>query len=155
MKLNRKTKESNEISTSSLPDIIFMLLIFFMVTTVMREFEGLDVMLPRAKTIEKLESKRHTSYVWATKDGLISVDDQIINITNLGDLMYQKITKDPKLTVSLKSDENSLMKTISDIPKTRPFLDFEEAVQIGRKRVREILGDGWQPARRPFRGCRN
>ncbi|MBI65348.1 MAG: biopolymer transporter ExbD [Candidatus Marinimicrobia bacterium] len=115
MKLNRKTKESNEISTSSLPDIIFMLLIFFMVTTVMREFEGLDVMLPRAKTIEKLESKRHTSYVWATKDGLISVDDQIVNITNLGDLMYQKITKDPKLTVSLKSDENSLMKTISDI----------------------------------------
>ncbi len=115
MKLNRKTKESNEISTSSLPDIIFMLLIFFMVTTVMREFEGLDVMLPRAKTIEKLESKRHTSYVWATKDGLISVDDQIVNIANLGDLMYQKITKDPKLTVSLKSDENSLMKTISDI----------------------------------------
>ena len=115
MKIQRKNKASNEISTSSMPDIIFMLLIFFMVTTVMREFEGLDVMLPRAKTIEKLESKRHTSYVWATKDGLISVDDQIINIANLGDLMYQKITKDPKLTVSLKSDENSLMKTISDI----------------------------------------
>ena len=110
MNISRKNKTSNEISTSSLPDIIFMLLIFFMVTTVMREFEGLDVMLPRAKTIEKLESKRHTSYVWATKDGLISVDDQIINIANLGDLMYQKITKDPKLTVSLKSDENSLMK---------------------------------------------
>ena len=115
MKLNRKTKESNEISTSSLPDIIFMLLIFFMVTTVMREFEGLDVILPRAKTIEKLESKRHTSYVWATKDGLISVDDQIVNIANLGDLVYQKITKDPKLTISLKSDENSLMKTISSV----------------------------------------
>ena len=61
MKLNRKNKEKSEISTSSLPDIIFMLLIFFMVTTVMREFEGLDVLLPRAKTIEKLESKRHTS----------------------------------------------------------------------------------------------
>ena len=76
MKLNRKNKEKSEISTSSLPDIIFMLLIFFMVTTVMREFEGLDVLLPRAKTIEKLESKRHTSYIWATKDGLISVDDK-------------------------------------------------------------------------------
>ena len=43
MKIDRKTQESNEISTSSLPDIIFMLLIFFMVTTVMREFEGLNV----------------------------------------------------------------------------------------------------------------
>ena len=56
MKLNRKTQSSSEISTSSLPDIIFMLLIFFMVTTVMREFEGLDVVLPRAETFEKLES---------------------------------------------------------------------------------------------------
>ena len=51
MKLQRKNKNKSEISTSSLPDIIFMLLIFFMVTTVMREFEGLDVVLPRAKTI--------------------------------------------------------------------------------------------------------
>ena len=115
MKLNRKNKTSNEISTSSLPDIIFMLLIFFMVTTVMREFEGLDVILPRAKTIEKLESKRHTSYIWATKDGLVSVDDKIVQMNSLGELMYQKITNDPKLTVSLKSDQNSLMKTISDI----------------------------------------
>ena len=81
----------------------------------MREFEGLDVILPRAKTIEKLESKRHTSYIWATKDGLISVDDQIVHINDLGELMYLKITKDPKLTVSLKSDENSLMETLTDI----------------------------------------
>ena len=115
MKLNRKNKTSNEISTSSLPDIIFMLLIFFMVTTVMREFEGLEVVLPRAQTIEKLESKRHTSYIWTTKDGLISVDDQIININDLGEVMYLKITKDPKLTVSLKSDENSIMETLTDI----------------------------------------
>ena len=115
MKISRKTRTSRDISTASLPDIIFMLLIFFMVTTVMREFEGLDVVLPRAKTIEKLESKRHTSYIWATKDGLVSVDDKIVQMTGVGELMYQKITNDPKLTVSLKSDQNSLMKTISDI----------------------------------------
>ena len=36
-------------------------------------------------------------------------------MNSLGELMYQKITNDPKLTVSLKSDQNSLMKTISDI----------------------------------------
>ena len=115
MKLTKKIKGSNEISTSSMPDIIFMLLIFFMVTTVMREFEGLDVILPKAETIEKLESKRHTSYIWATKDGLISVDDRLVNIEDLGEVMYMKITRDPKLTVSLKSDENSIMETITDI----------------------------------------
>ena len=115
MKIERKTQETNEISTSSLPDIIFMLLIFFMVTTVMREFEGLDVILPRAKTIEKLESKRHTSYIWSTKDGLVSVDDKLVNMNDLGEAMYLKITKDPKLTVSLKADENSIMETLTDI----------------------------------------
>ena len=115
MKFERKTQESNEISTSSLPDIIFMLLIFFMVTTVMREFEGLDVIMPRAKMIEKLESKRHTSYIWATKDEIISVDDRLTAVDGLSSIMLSKMAKDPKLTVSLKSDEKANMKLITDI----------------------------------------
>jgi len=115
MKIERKTNTNNEISTSSMPDIIFMLLIFFMVTTVMREYEGLDVIMPRAKMIEKLESKRNTTYIWATKDGLVSVDDRIINMNNLSGLIYNKIAKNPKITVSLKSDEKTTMKQITDI----------------------------------------
>ena len=97
MKLSRKNKQSNEISTSSLPDIIFMLLIFFMVTTVMREFDGLDVLMPKAKMIEKLESKRHTSYIWATKDNLISVDDRLTLVDGLSSIMASKISRDAKV----------------------------------------------------------
>ena len=115
MKLSRKNKQSNEISTSSLPDIIFMLLIFFMVTTVMREFEGLDIVLPRAEKIEKLESKRHTVHMWITKDGLISVNDRIVDIANLGDFMAMKIAQDPKITISLKSDDKSRMQLITEV----------------------------------------
>ena len=115
MKIARKTQTSREISTASMPDIIFMLLVFFMVTTVMREFEGLDVLMPRAKMIEKLESKRHTAYVWATKDGLISINDRIVAMNSLSSVMYEKLVADPKITVSLKSDENATMKLISDI----------------------------------------
>ena len=108
-------KKMKAISTASLPDIVFMLLFFFMVTTVMREFEGLDLIMPRAKMIEKLESKRHTTYIWATKDGLISVDDRIINMNALSSIMYAKVVKNPKITVSLKSDEKATMKLITDI----------------------------------------
>ena len=115
MKIVRKTHTSKEVSTASMPDIIFMLLVFFMVTTVMREFEGLDVLIPRAKMIEKLESKRHTAYIWATKDGLISVNDRIISINGLSSIMYERMVADPKITVSLKADENATMKLISDI----------------------------------------
>ena len=42
MKFKAKTKAESKIPTSSMPDIIFMLLIFFMVTTVLREYEGLN-----------------------------------------------------------------------------------------------------------------
>ena len=115
MKISKKTQPTREVSTSSMPDIIFMLLIFFMVTTVMREYDGLDVIMPRAEKIEKLESKRHTSYIWATKDGLLSVDDRIIGINNLSGIMYNKISKNPKITVSLKSDQKTKMKLITDI----------------------------------------
>ena len=115
MKITRKTQSKKEISTASMPDIIFMLLVFFMVTTVMREFEGLDVLMPRAKMIEKLESKRHTVYIWATKDGLLSVNDRIVSMEGLSSVMYERLVADPKITVSLKSDENSTMKLISDI----------------------------------------
>ena len=115
MEIIRKTKTGKEISTSAMPDIIFMLLIFFMVTTVMREFEGLNVLIPHAKMIEKLESKRHTSYIWATKDGLVSVDDRIIQPDMLRNVMYQKISRDPRITVSLKSDKEAKMQLISTI----------------------------------------
>ena len=115
MKLSKKTQLTKNVSTSSMPDIIFMLLIFFMVTTVMREYDGLDVIMPRAEKIEKLESKRNTSYIWATKDGLLSVDDRIIDVNNLSGIMYNKISKNPKITVSLKSDQKTTMKLITDI----------------------------------------
>ena len=51
MKLKRKSDSKARIPTSSMPDIIFMLLIFFMMTTVLRTVEGLDVVLPKAKKI--------------------------------------------------------------------------------------------------------
>ena len=86
MKFSRKTKLSSEIPTASMPDIIFMLLIFFMVTTVLREYSGLPVTLPKAKRIEKLKSKRHTSHIWVSKDGLISIDDRLFTIEDISNI---------------------------------------------------------------------
>jgi len=117
MRVERKTKANNEISTSSMPDIIFMLLIFFMVTTVMREFDGLDVIIPNARMLEKLENKRHTVYIWATKDEVVSVNDIIVNIDGdaLSAFMYKAIVNDPQITVSLKTDEDASMEFLSKI----------------------------------------
>ncbi len=113
MKFNKKTKLSSEIPTASMPDIIFMLLVFFMVTTVLREYAGLNVNLPKAKRIEKLEGKRHIAHVWISKDGLVSIEDKIYAMNNVRDVMYDKRAGDPQITVSLKADMSAKMENIS------------------------------------------
>lgn len=115
MKFTRKTKLSSEIPTASMPDIIFMLLIFFMVTTVLREFSGLSVNLPKAVRIEKLKSKNHTAHIWVSKEGLISIEDKLFNTEDIRHIMYERRVADPQLVVSLKADEQSRMKLISSI----------------------------------------
>ena len=115
MKVERKTQESNEISTSSLPDIIFMLLIFFMVTTVLREYSGLPVNIPKAEKIEKLKGKRHTAHIWVSKEGLVSINDRLFAVQDVAKIMYDKRVSDPQVIVSLKADEEAKMGLISSI----------------------------------------
>ena len=115
MNFSRKTKISSEIPTSSMPDIIFMLLIFFMVTTVLREYSGLPVNIPKAEKIEKLKGKRHTAHIWISKEGLVSINDRLFAVQDVAKIMYEKRVSDPQLIVSLKADEEAKMELISSI----------------------------------------
>ena len=115
MQFNRKIKLETDIPTASMPDIIFMLLIFFMVTTVLREYSGLPINLPKAKRIEKLKSKRHTTHIWISKEGLISIEDKLNSVKDVRHVMYDKRSSDPQLVVSLKSDEEARMALVSGI----------------------------------------
>ena len=115
MKFSRKTKISSEIPTSSMPDIIFMLLIFFMVTTVLREYSGLPVNIPKAEKIEKLKGKRHTAHIWVSKEGLVSINDRLFAVEDVAKILYDKRVSDPQVIVSLKADEEAKMGLISSI----------------------------------------
>ena len=115
MNFSRKTQLSSEIPTSSMPDIIFMLLIFFMVTTVLREYSGLPVNIPKAEKIEKLKGKRHTAHIWVSKEGLVSINDRLFAVQDVAKIMYEKRVSDPQLVVSLKADEEAKMELISSI----------------------------------------
>ncbi|MDD3806476.1 MAG: biopolymer transporter ExbD [Candidatus Marinimicrobia bacterium] len=115
MAIKKKTKLKAIIPTASMPDIIFMLLIFFMMTTTMRQVEGLKVLLPQAKKIEKVETKRHISYIYVGRDGVISIDDKLVKIGDVSKVMYSKRVADPQLIVSLRADRNVQMGVISSI----------------------------------------
>ena len=115
MQLERKNKAKGGISTASMPDIIFMLLIFFMMTTVLRQYDGLDVILPSAKEISKVDTKRHVAFLWVSKDGAVSIQDKLVPINKVRDVAYGLRAEDPQLVVSLRADKNVAMKVINSL----------------------------------------
>ena len=119
MKINQKTKNKAAISTASLPDIIFMLLIFFMVTTVMKDYDGLQVDEASAENIKKLENRKNVIYIWQTKDGSVCVDDQTLNnVNDVSEILKFKLENsiDPgKMVVQFKSDQNTTMELIQQV----------------------------------------
>lgn len=115
MEFKKKSKASEDIPTASMPDIVFMLLLFFMVTTVFRSSTGLPIDLPIAKKIQKLEAKKNVASLWANSAGEISIDDKLINVGDVSKIMYDKRLENPKIIVSLKIDQATDMALVSDI----------------------------------------
>jgi len=122
----KKTQTKQDIPTASLPDIIFMLLIFFMVSTVLREQTvQVRTVLPQAEAITKIDQKRLVSYIWVGPqklDGLrlgetaVQIDDALIeDVAAIRTVMYRKLVEQPRLIVSLRVDETSEMGMVLDV----------------------------------------
>ncbi len=112
----RRADVKQEIPTASMPDIIFMLLLFFMVATTLREQEiFVKFTLPEAKAVEKIENKRLVSYIWVGNNGKIQVDDNIVKVGAIEKIMYDKRVALPNVIVSLRIDKNSNMGLVTDI----------------------------------------
>lgn len=113
-KRHASTKQS--IPTASLPDMIFILLIFFMVTTVLKEYDiRVQFTLPSAKQIERIDNKRLVSYIWVGHDGRIQIDDNIVQVRDIQHIMAKKRQELPNVIVSLRIDEASKMGIVTDI----------------------------------------
>ena len=130
-KFKKKKKEMPAVNTSSLPDIVFMLLFFFMVTTVMRE-NDLSIEAPRlpsASEVKKLERKSlvSTIYVGKAKDGKygtsfnrIQLNDKIATPDDVPSFIFLERgnvseIEVPFMTTSIKADKESSVGTLSDI----------------------------------------
>jgi biopolymer transport protein ExbD len=122
----KKSKTEQGIPLASLPDIIFMLLIFFMVSTVLRETTvQVRTLLPRAEALTKIDQKRLVSYMYVGPEKLqgnrvgdtaVQIDDAMIEeIGNIRTVMYRKLLEQPKLIVSLRVDQESEMGIVLDV----------------------------------------
>ncbi len=125
-------KDLPAISTASLPDIVFMLLFFFMVATTMREVDmNVNIKLPGAKEVTKLEKKDLVSNIYVgvpmgkfqktfgtmpriqLNDQFATVDDIQAFIASERESRKEELRN--KLTTSLKVDEYTKMGIITDI----------------------------------------
>jgi biopolymer transport protein ExbD len=127
---SRKEKGSPAISTASLPDIVFMLLFFFMVTTVMREVDLIvEVNPPAASEIKKLENKALVSYIYigppsdekkfGTSDR-IQLNDAFAVVEDIRPYIETKRSEVdeqliPKLTTSMKVNVETEMGIVTDV----------------------------------------
>ena len=132
-KFSRKGKGGlPAISTASLPDIVFMILMFFMVSTSMRQTDRMvKVTLPQASEIVKLERKDLASYIYVGTplnqyqskygtDSRIQLNDSFRTVDEIRDFIaaerenLSEIDR-PFMTVSIKADEDTRMGIITDI----------------------------------------
>ncbi|MFA6402237.1 MAG: biopolymer transporter ExbD [Salinivirgaceae bacterium] len=126
------SKELPPVSTASLPDIVFMLLFFFMVSTSIKEVElKVAIKAPMATEIKKLEKKSLVSNIYVGEpkkqflknmgtEPRIQLNDQFAEVADIGSYIEEERSKiseveRPFMTISLKVDENTKMGIVTDI----------------------------------------
>jgi len=149
-KFSKKTKTSQDIPTAALPDIIFMLLFFFMVTTVLRESTIMvKQSIPKATQLRKLEQKKLVSYLYIGKpndpkkfggepkiqanDAFIEVDGVIRFIEEeKGKLLEHE--KD-QITISIKVDDETKMGIVADIQEKMREVNARKLMYAASRRA--------------------
>lgn len=107
--LNKKSKVSDEIPTSSMADIAFLLLIFFLVTTVFEEEKGLPIVLPEAQAEEVEVSQKNIIHLLIQEDGSIrirrgeSTAEQVVSASEIEGIMRQEIAQNPEIIAAVKT----------------------------------------------------
>ena len=132
-KFNKTGKrEMPGLNTSSLPDLIFTMLFFFMIVTTMREVTlKVEFKAPTGTELEKLEKKSLVTFIYVGKpvaelrkkmgsESRIQLNDKFADVAEIQDYITQERTcmkeeDQPFMTVSLKIDKDTKMGIVTDI----------------------------------------
>ena len=125
-------REMPELNTTSLPDLVFALLFFFMMVTTMREVTlKVEFRSPTATELQKLEKKSLVTFIYVGKpikelrekmgsESRIQLNDQIAELSEVGAYIGQekasmKEEDQPFMTTSIKGDWETSMGIITDL----------------------------------------
>jgi len=114
-RFRRRRRSEAGIPTGPMADISFLLIIFFMVTTVFVVYRGFPVNLPRAERVDPLKSRRNVVNVWISPSGRIMVDQFDTELTGVAGIVHQKLLENPRVVVLVKSDSNTPYHVVSGV----------------------------------------
>ncbi|MCK4303653.1 MAG: biopolymer transporter ExbD [Candidatus Eisenbacteria sp.] len=103
MRFKRTLEMGASVPTGSMGDIVFLLLIFFLATTIFKLEEGLTVTLPRAESGVRVPREKVT-HVWVDAHEDISIDDAFVHMDMIEQLLVKKMRENPQLMVGLNMD---------------------------------------------------
>ncbi len=112
----KKSKASGEIPSSSLADIAFLLLIFFMVSTTFRQEQPRDVALPMAEAQEKIPEKRKDiQNLYVERGGSVYINDQRVPVDQVADIIRPIRVEQPRLVISIRGDTDVAYEIVNDV----------------------------------------
>jgi biopolymer transport protein ExbD len=140
MKIGRP-RVSDEIPTSSMADIAFLLIIYFMVTTTFTATRGLDFALPEEDDTPPVIEKEDSVLIEITPSGELIVDQRSMPLAEVLDYLRPKLEVNPKKPVIIRPDPSSAYKhmvAVLDELRQAPEKGFEEEIRISIPTQREI-----------------
>jgi biopolymer transport protein ExbD len=121
---NRKVLST--IATCTMGDISMLLMIFFMSTVIFRMDNGLPVSLPRSEAGQHVP-RENTVRIWIDAAGRVSIDDNIIDISEIEPIIAGKLSRNPALIVSFNTDRRCPYGLVS---KAIDYLKNANAVRV-------------------------
>ncbi|MCF7792634.1 MAG: biopolymer transporter ExbD [Candidatus Cloacimonetes bacterium] len=113
-KIKKAARPETLIPTASMSDIAFLLLLFFMVSTVFVREKGLNVRLPKAEMIQKIP-RNHSATIYVSRSGTISIDDMIVSIPDVKYVMQKKLMEDFNVIACFRTDKDTNYGIMSDV----------------------------------------
>ena len=122
MKFTRSRTTSSTIELTPLIDIMFQLLLFFILSTTFKNAPSFEVSLPEAST-DQINQRDNSLTVSLTKDERIVVEDRVIASEQLLKLLVEQVTVNPSLLLVIEADE--------DVPHGKVVEVMDDAQKAG------------------------
>jgi biopolymer transport protein ExbD len=114
-KIKSTAKAPPEISQASTADIAFLLLIFFISTTVFETEFGIPLLLPGLGSNPVKVKRENVMTLRATADGSVLVDDQAISLRDVRPTVETSLRENENLTISIETDSDAAYERMIDI----------------------------------------